>query len=70
MARGAVKKIAERSQSSNEPGPACAAGEIQRLPTMQAMANSVTSRSTSSRRSVGEADGFESGIVASIHYRL
>jgi hypothetical protein len=46
---GMRKKIAASAQSRIEPGPACAAEAIQRVPMMQAMAKSVTSRSPSSR---------------------
>jgi hypothetical protein len=48
---GISRKIAASIQSRSEPGPACAAEAIQRVPMMQAMAKSVTSRSPSSRLS-------------------
>jgi hypothetical protein len=46
---GIRKKTAASSQRNIEPGPACAAEAIQRVPMMQAMARSVRSRSPSSR---------------------
>src|SRR5205814_1611740 len=67
-ARGTVKNTAERTQSDSDPAPACAADEIQRVPTMQLMANRVTSRRPSSRRSAAEGSGLDSRIAASIHY--
>ena len=49
MASGTTKNIAVTSQRVMEPGPAWAAAAIQRVPTMQAMAKSATSRRPSSR---------------------
>src|SRR5947208_12349807 len=51
MARGITKNTAPRIQSVMDPGPACAAAAIQRVPTMQVMAKSVMSRRPSSRLS-------------------
>src|ERR1039458_1550063 len=48
-ASGKAKSSAAASHNMTEPGPACAAAGIQRVPTMQAMAKSVTSRSPISR---------------------
>jgi hypothetical protein len=51
MASGTTNSNAASSHSVTDPGPACAAAGIQRVPIMQAMANSVTSRRPISRRS-------------------
>src|SRR6266581_277520 len=51
MAIGTTNNHAPSSHSVTDPGPACAAAGIQRVPTMQAMANSVMSRRPSSRLS-------------------
>src|SRR5215471_3421499 len=48
-ARGTTKKTAVSSHSVTDPGPACAAAAIQRVPTMQVMAKRVRSRRPSSR---------------------
>src|ERR1700723_2372375 len=50
MARGITKRRAPRTHSVSDPGPACAAAGIQRVPTMQLMAKRVMSRRLSSRR--------------------
>src|SRR5882762_6718599 len=55
-ARGTIKNTAAKSHSVTEPGPACAAIGIHRAEVMQAMANSVRSRSPSSRLSAGLVD--------------
>ena len=54
-----VNSTAAASHRVTEPGPACAAAGIQRVPTMQATANRVTSRRPSSRfrAGVGVASG-------------
>src|SRR5262249_38750919 len=46
-----------------EPGPACAADEIHRIPTMHVMAKSVTSRKPSSRRSFESGSGTNGGLL-------
>src|SRR5690349_15618642 len=48
MAKGITKNSAPSTHSVSEPGPACAAAAIQRVPTMQLIANRVRSRSPSS----------------------
>src|ERR1019366_8125524 len=48
-ASGKEKSGPAPSHNVTEPGPACAAAGIQRVPTMQAMAKSVTSRRPISR---------------------
>src|SRR6185369_6446065 len=58
MASGTMNNTAASSHSVTEPGPACAAAGIQRVPTMQAMAKNVMSRSPSSR--------FRCGALSSI----
>src|ERR1041384_3361364 len=50
MASGTMKSNAASSHKVTDPGPACAAAGIQRVPTMHVMVNRVTSRSPSSRR--------------------
>src|SRR5438477_12315390 len=55
MASGTRKSTAASSHSVTEPGPACAAAGIQRVPTMHAMAKKVRSRSPNSRRNPGSA---------------
>src|SRR6266550_8205177 len=55
-ARGTINNTAAKNQSVTEPGPACAAIGIHRAEVMQVMANSVRSRSPSSRLSVGLTD--------------
>src|ERR1019366_300558 len=57
MASGTMKSRAARSQRMTEPGPAWAAAGIQRVPTMQVMAKSVTSRRPSTRFSCGGWSG-------------
>src|ERR1039457_2475914 len=59
MARGTMKSTAASSHSVTEPGPACAAAGIQRVPTMHAMAKNVMSRRPSSRFSCGERSSIE-----------
>src|SRR5512140_896870 len=49
MASGMRKKVAASTHNRIEPGPACAAEAIQRVPIMHAIANNVRSRSPSSR---------------------
>src|SRR6185369_11783550 len=58
MASGTMNNTAASSRSVTEPGPACAAAGIQRVPTMQAMAKNVMSPSPSSR--------FRCGALSSI----
>src|ERR1039458_6111095 len=53
MASGTMKSTAASSHSVTDPGPACAAAGIQRVPTMHVMAKNVMSRSPSSRFSCG-----------------
>src|ERR1700704_334391 len=55
-ASGAINNTAAKNQSVTEPGPACAAIGIHRAEVMQVMANSVRSRSPSSRLSVALTD--------------
>src|SRR5471032_297548 len=57
IARGAMKSTAASSHSVTDPGPACAAAGIQRVPTMQEIVNRVTSRRPSSRLSAGAGSG-------------
>src|SRR5580700_3512786 len=59
IASGTAKQTAATTQSKIEPGPACAAVAIQRVPTMQAIANSVTSRVPSVRRNAMSARAIE-----------
>ena len=59
MASGTMKSNAASSHRVTDPGPAWAAAGIQRVPTMQVMANNVRSRSPSSR--------FSCGALSSIH---
>src|SRR5271154_5119192 len=51
-ASGETKKMAPRRKRAMEPGPACAAAAIHRVPIMHEIANSVMSRRPSSRRRV------------------
>src|SRR5258706_11369779 len=55
-ARDTINNTAAKNQSVMEPGPACAAIGIHRAEVMQLMANSVRSRSPSSRLRVGLTD--------------
>src|SRR5450631_3205471 len=55
MASGTMKSTAASSHSVTDPGPACAAAGIHRVPTMHAMAKNVMSRRPSSRFSCGAA---------------
>src|SRR5215831_16008233 len=53
IASGTTNSSAATSQRVIDPGPACAAAGIQRVPTMHAIANSVVSRSPISRFNAG-----------------
>ncbi len=55
IASGTMNSTAASTHSVTDPGPACAAAGIHRVPTMHAIANSVTSRSPSSRFKAGPA---------------
>src|SRR6185295_15857286 len=60
MASGTMNNTAASSHSVTDPGPACAAAGIQRVPTMQVMAKNVMSRSPSSRFRCGALSSIES----------
>ncbi len=60
MASGTMNSTAASSQSVIDPGPACAAAGIQRVPTMHAIAKRVTSRSPSSRFNRGAGSCIQS----------
>src|SRR5690349_3320094 len=64
MVSGAMKSTAASTQSVSDPGPACAAAGIQRVAVTQVMANSVRSRSPSSRFRWGGPSASAAGCAA------